>query len=140
MLFGPPPHRLSDTECWHLLAVGGIGRLAVTVGALPRIVPVSFAVADDRIALCLGDQVELADAVDNTVVTLAVDSLADGSQHGWFVEVAGIAQLAPAEAPPPGCAQQTGPLMASLDPSFVNGATYRRCETALPATEDLESS
>jgi len=140
MLFGPSPHGLSEIECWHLLSAGGIGRLAVTISALPRIVPVrftlDFTLDDDRVILCLGDQEELADAVDNTVVVLAVDSLADDSPHGWLVEVNGIAQLAPAHDPAPGCPHQTRPLMASITSALVSGSTYRLCDGALPATAD----
>jgi hypothetical protein len=132
MLFGTSPHALSEAECWHLLSVGGIGRLAITIGALPRIVPARFAVDGDRVKLCLGDQDGLTDAVDNTVVALAVDSLADNSPHGWLVEINGIASLVPEHHSTHGCAHQTTPLVTSIAPTLVTGSTYRLCDSAVP--------
>lgn len=134
MLFGPSPHALSEIECWHLLSAGGIGRVAVTIGALPRIVPVRFALDGHRVMLCLGDQEGLTDAVDNTVVALAVDSLADDSPHGWLVEINGISSLVPEQVRARGCAHRARPLVARIDPTLISGSTYRLCDSAVPAT------
>jgi len=48
------------------------------------------------------------------------------------VEINGIAQLAPARGPGPGCAHQSRPLLASITPTLVTGSTYRLCDSAFP--------
>jgi len=131
MLFGPSPQALSEIECWRLLGAGGIGRLAVTIGALPRIVPVRYALDSGQILLCLGDQAELTDAVNNTVVAFAADSLTDDNRHGWFVEINGVAELAPSMERTRGCSHESPPLIASVEPTLITGSTYRLCDAGL---------
>lgn len=123
MRFGPTPHELSATDCWRLLGATGMGRLSVTLSALPAIVPVRYEVGEGLIVVCLGDRPELTAAVNDTVVALSHDSFGPEDDHGWFVQVQGLAHLDGTASPGDG----TPSLRATLEPSLLSGATYRRC-------------
>ena len=45
---------LSRAECWELLASASVGRLALSIRALPLILPVRYAVDDASVAISLG--------------------------------------------------------------------------------------
>jgi nitroimidazol reductase NimA-like FMN-containing flavoprotein (pyridoxamine 5'-phosphate oxidase superfamily) len=45
---------LSERECWGLLATASVGRLALSVRALPVIVPVQYYLDGRRLAVCRG--------------------------------------------------------------------------------------
>src|SRR5688500_11097574 len=96
---------LGDAECRQLLATARLGRLGFTHGALPGIVPVPFALEDDRIVIPAPPGDILLDAVRGAVVAFAVDSYDVGVRTGWGVTVIGPAHVvsgAPQNAGPDG--------------------------------------
>lgn len=50
----PHDDALSERECWELLATVSVGRLALSVRALPVILPVQYYLDGRRLAVCLG--------------------------------------------------------------------------------------
>jgi hypothetical protein len=44
---------ITEAECWALLAGASVGRLALSLQALPAILPVQYYLDGERIALCL---------------------------------------------------------------------------------------
>jgi len=50
---------LTERECWELLAMASVGRLALSVRALPVILPVQYYLSDHRLAVCLVRRVRL---------------------------------------------------------------------------------
>jgi nitroimidazol reductase NimA-like FMN-containing flavoprotein (pyridoxamine 5'-phosphate oxidase superfamily) len=68
-----------------------VGRLAVTVGALPLIVPVNYWLDNDVIFVRTGGR-KLKAATEGTVVGFEAGAVADGS--AWSVAVAGMARPA----------------------------------------------
>jgi hypothetical protein len=135
MLFGPEPHELTETECWRLLNAGGIARVAITFGAVPRIVPVRYLTDGPHLVVCVGNQAALSEAFNNTVVALAVDSFADDTEHGWLVQVSGTAKLAPTGHPSFHCRQETPAFVATIVPAIIAGSSYRLCDNARPPGE-----
>jgi uncharacterized protein len=91
---------LSTDECWELLATSTLGRLALSIHALPIILPVRYVVDDASVTISL-DRLGMPDAaVDNSVVAFAVDEISPVSDEGWWVQMQGIARLtAPTGAP-----------------------------------------
>jgi hypothetical protein len=82
---------LDREQCLSLLAPGGLGRIAINVGALPAILPVRFALEGDRIVLCVAAGGTLDRATQGAVVAFEADeSNADGE---WSVMVTGIARV-----------------------------------------------
>ena len=87
---------LTEEDCRDLLATESVGRVAVSVGALPAIFPVNYTVVDDDIVFLTGEGLKLRGALENTVVGFEVDSLDPTLGYGWSVLVVGMAQEVPA--------------------------------------------
>lgn len=83
---------LDEDECWRLVSMPGIGRVGVTVGALPAIFPVNYTVAGRTIVFRTAPGTKLRAAVEHAVVVFEVDH-ADPMYHdGWSVQIVGVAQ------------------------------------------------
>ena len=65
---------LSERECWELLATASVGRMALSVRALPVIVPVQYHLDGHRLAVCLGHHSLPEQALDATIIALAGES------------------------------------------------------------------
>lgn len=80
---------LNRAECSGLLGNGGMGRVAVTVGALPTIFPVNYAILDGDVVFRTTPGTKLAAAVHDAVVAFEVDDVDRVSHTGWTVVVIG---------------------------------------------------
>src|SRR3954451_1062412 len=98
MLVHGGPEILDENDCWRLIATAGVGRVGVTIGALPAILPVNYAVADGAILFRTGTGTKLRAAVNRSVVVFEVDD-ADPVYHGgWSVQAVGVAEgIAPGD-------------------------------------------
>jgi uncharacterized protein len=83
---------LSRDECLRLLGTATLGRVGVTTGALPSVLPVNFRVDRDRILFRTGVGTKLDAATDNAVVAFEVDEIDSGARSGWSVVVTGVAR------------------------------------------------
>jgi uncharacterized protein len=82
---------LSREECLRLVAGAHVGRVAVTVDALPAVFPVNFVLDDEAIVFRTAAGTKLDAATANAVIAFEVDS-ADPLYHtGWSVLVQGVA-------------------------------------------------
>ena len=84
---------LSFEECVDCLGQVPVGRIAITVEALPVILPVNFAFADDSIYFRTVPGTKLAAATSRVVVAFEVDSYESDGQAGWSVLVQGMARI-----------------------------------------------
>jgi hypothetical protein len=98
---------LGRDECLRLLATATLGRVAVTSGALPTVLPVNFRFDGRQILFRTGVGTKLDAATDNAVVAFEVDEIDPVAHTGWSVVVTGVAreltdarQLAEAQGPP----------------------------------------
>ena len=96
---------LSPEQCHELLRGAKVGRVAVTVAALPAIFPVNYAMLDGDIVFLTGAGTKLRAAVDRAVVAFQIDDVDSLAAAGWSVMAVGLAeeiterdQLARAEA------------------------------------------
>ncbi len=79
-----------DREAWlGLLGGATFGRVALGIHALPRIVPVRFAVHRGRISAHLQGTVDIGDALDDAVVALQADGYDDETNQVWSVHLIG---------------------------------------------------
>jgi hypothetical protein len=83
---------LPREECMRLLAACTLGRLAVSSGALPMILPVNFLLDQDRILIRTSPGTKLDAAVANAVVAFEVDDFDVFSHAGWSVAITGMAR------------------------------------------------
>ena len=82
---------LDSAQCLDLMARATVGRVGVTVGALPAIFPVNFALAEGAVVFRTGDGTKLAAATDHTVVAFEVDDWDPIEHSGWSVLAVGRA-------------------------------------------------
>jgi hypothetical protein len=80
---------LSERECWALLATASVGRLALSVRALPVILAVQYYLDGHRLAVCLGHRGLPEQALDETIIAFAADSIDPVTRSGWAVQVQG---------------------------------------------------
>jgi uncharacterized protein len=85
---------LSPNECRALLRAGGIGRVALSVSALPAIFPVRYHLHDDQIVLGITIAPAQGAALADAVIAFEADALDAGGDGGWSVLVVGRAQHA----------------------------------------------
>jgi len=82
---------LDRDACRHLLSTQVLGRIGVTVNALPVVLPVNYQLFDGQLIIQTERETRLAEATHDTVVAFEVDDVeADGS-GGWSVAITGIA-------------------------------------------------
>jgi nitroimidazol reductase NimA-like FMN-containing flavoprotein (pyridoxamine 5'-phosphate oxidase superfamily) len=81
---------LSPAECRALLQAGGIGRVSVSIGALPAIFPVHYRLVDDDIVFrSPSDGAPGPGALDGAVIAFEADQFDPDEAGGWSVLVVG---------------------------------------------------
>jgi hypothetical protein len=90
---------LSRQECLRLVSGVTLGRVGVSSGALPTVLPVNFWLDGERILIRTGPGSKLEAALRNAVVAFEVDHFDDGERAGWSVIVTGVATAVPAAEP-----------------------------------------
>ena len=85
---GPISRTLTPEECWALLGASGVGRVAVTIVGVPRIIPVNYSVAGDMIYFRTAPGTILNN-VTVQKVAFEADAVDPASRSGWSVCVVG---------------------------------------------------
>jgi len=89
-----PVHgELSDTECRRLLATRTLGRVGLTSGALPVILPVEYVYDDGVIVFRTEPDAKLHAAVHGAVLAFEVDAFDPLTGRGWSVLAHGRATV-----------------------------------------------
>lgn len=83
---------LPRTECLALLANSSVGRLGVSIGALPAILPVNYCLHDDAVIIRTIPGSKLDAATAQSVVAFEVDHHEPDGESGWSVLVQGVAE------------------------------------------------
>jgi uncharacterized protein len=99
-----PVDELTPDECWRLLGLVSIGRLALSIRALPTILPVRYAVEGESVVIGLGRNDLPFASLDDAVVAFAVDQIEDTGGRdsgGWIVQMQGRTRLSVRDLTPP---------------------------------------
>ena len=83
---------LGPSDCRTLLARHGLGRVSVSIGALPVILPVTYRLAGEWIVIVTTPGTKLEAALPNAVVAFEVDDIDEAAGIGWSVMVTGLAE------------------------------------------------
>lgn len=83
---------LDRGESLALLGTASVGRLGITFGALPTIVPVNFRLIGEEIVLRTTIGTKLDAATCNRIVAFEVDAIDAFAHTGWSVVVVGLAR------------------------------------------------
>lgn len=82
---------LHREECRQLLGTQVLGRIGVTVNALPVVLPVNYQLVDGELVIQTERDSRLAEATTNTVVAFEVDHVEADGLGSWSVTITGIA-------------------------------------------------
>jgi nitroimidazol reductase NimA-like FMN-containing flavoprotein (pyridoxamine 5'-phosphate oxidase superfamily) len=80
---------LSRADCLALLATQELGRVGISSGALPAILPVNYALLEDDVVFRSAPGTKLSTALANAVVAFEVDHWEQDRSAGWSVLVVG---------------------------------------------------
>lgn len=127
---------LERDECLRLLATAPVGRIGVTIGALPAILPVNFALVGSHVVVRTVPGTKLDAAMRHAVVAFEADGYALDGSSGWSVlvrghcsEVTDPAERAALSASPPrpwAFAEGVADRFLRIDLSFVSGRRFGR--------------
>jgi len=82
---------LNATQCRALLEGATVGRLGVSIEALPVVLPVNYAMDGNSIVFRTTPGTKLSAALRKTVVAFEVDEYEPNGDVGWSVLVQGVA-------------------------------------------------
>lgn len=84
---------LSEEDAWGLLAGGDVGRIGLSMGAMPVIFPVNYVVVDHSIVFNTAPGSKLSAAAAGAVVAFEVDDYERQGRAGWSVLVVGRSEV-----------------------------------------------
>lgn len=84
---------LTEEQARELLATGEVGRIGISIRALPAIFPVNYRVIDDAIVFRTAPGSKLSAAADHAVVAFEVDDYELADRTGWSVLAVGRAEV-----------------------------------------------
>ena len=88
----PVVEMLSARECRGCLAQVGIGRVAVTVDALPAIYTVPFVLNGETLLIRVAQRSALRRALAGSVVAFSADHFDESQEDSWNVLVRGVGE------------------------------------------------
>ena len=110
-----------------MLATASVGRLALSVRALPLIVPVQYYLDGRRLAVCLGHHELPERALDDTVIAFAADSIDPVTRSGWSVQVQGRSVIPRGLRIDTGCDWPAAAQVVEIEPVRISGHRMRLC-------------
>ena len=84
---------LDEDEARELLRLGEVGRVGITIGALPAIFPVNYRVIDGAIVFRTSPGSKMSAAAAGAVVAFEVDDYQLADRTGWSVLAVGPAEV-----------------------------------------------
>jgi pyridoxamine 5'-phosphate oxidase-like protein len=118
---------LTEWECWKMLATASVGRLALSVRALPVILPVQYYLSDRRLAVCLGHHGLPERALDETIIAFAADSIDPVTRSGWSVQVQGKSAIPRGLKIDTACGLPAAAQVVEIEPGTVSGYWLHLC-------------
>jgi nitroimidazol reductase NimA-like FMN-containing flavoprotein (pyridoxamine 5'-phosphate oxidase superfamily) len=83
---------LTPSECYELLGQATVGRIGVSIDALPVILPVHFALLEDAVIFRTRPGTKLDAAANGAVVAFQADEVGPREPRSWSVLVQGVAR------------------------------------------------
>ncbi len=129
---------LSEQECWELLATASVGQLALSVRALPVIMPVQYYLDGRSLAVCLGHHGLPERALDETIIAFAADSIDPVTRSGWSVQIQGRSVIPRRRRIDTDCGSsaEAQAQVVTIEPGMISGRRMHPCpfiETLLAA-------
>ena len=106
--------------------MASIGRLALSVRALPVIMPVQYCLTGHRLAVCLGHRGIPERSLNNAVIAFTADSIDAATRSGWSVQIQGRSSVSRYKGFATGCGQLAGQVV-EIEPGTVSGHYVYLC-------------
>ncbi len=84
---------LSSEECLRLLGSVRVGRVGLSIQALPVVLPVNFSLLDDDVVIRTVGGTKFHAAAKGAVLAFEADSYEPAGAAGWSVLVQGVARV-----------------------------------------------
>ena len=119
-------HVISERECWNLLATASVGRLALSVRALPMILHVQYYLDNRKITACLGHRELPEQSLNEVIVAFAADSIDPRTHAGWSVEIQGRSVI-PRVRFDTACGRPAAGQVVRIEPATITGHWVQMC-------------
>ncbi len=122
-----PWERIPGQRCWELLATASVGRLALSVRALPVILPVQYYLTGHTIAACLGHHEIPERSLDGAVIAFTADAIDPATRSGWSVQIQGRTSAPGRNGIGTARGQSAGAQIVEIEPATITGYHVRLC-------------
>ena len=122
-----PWEQIPSQRCWELLVTASVGRLALSVQALPVILPVQYYVRGHRLAVCLGHHSIPARSLNEAIIAFAADAIDPATRSGWSVQIQGRSSIPRLDGFDTACGQPTAGQVVEIEPGTITGYYVRLC-------------
>jgi hypothetical protein len=117
---------IPEPQCWELLASASVGRIALSIHALPAILPVQYYLDGRTLAVCLGHR-ELPERSLNAVVAFAADAIDPQTRSGWSVQVQGRSATPRQPQIDTACGWPAAGQIVQIKPEIITGHRMHLC-------------
>jgi len=122
-----PEQLISEQTCWELLATASVGRLALSVRALPVILPVQYYLDGRRLTVCLGHRQIPERSLNDVIIAFAADVIDPVTRSGWSVQVQGRSVMPRWLGVDTACGQPTAGQVVLIEPRVIRGHRVHLC-------------
>jgi hypothetical protein len=122
-----PWEQIPSQRCWELLATASVGRVALSVRALPLILPVQYYVKGHRLAVCLGHHSVPARSLNETIIAFTADAIDPAARTGWAVQIQGRSSISRLHGFDIDCGQPSAGQVAEIEPGTITGYYVHLC-------------
>jgi hypothetical protein len=122
-----PWEQIPSQRCWELLATASVGRLALSVQALPVILPVQYCLSGHRLAVCLGHHSIPARSLNETIIAFTADAIDPALRSGWAVQIQGRSSVSRQQGAGADCGQPAAGQIVEIEPGTITGYYVHLC-------------
>jgi hypothetical protein len=122
-----PEELIPEHACWELLATASVGRLALSVRALPVILPVQYYLDGRRLAVCLGHHQIPDRSLNDVIIAFAADAIDPVARSGWSVQVQGRSVMPRLLGVDTACGRPTAGQVVLIEPGIIRGHRVHLC-------------
>jgi hypothetical protein len=122
-----PDELIPENRCWELLTTVSVGRLALSVRALPVILPVQYYLDGRRLAICLGHHEIPERSLNDVIIAFAADAIDPATRSGWSVQVQGRSMIPRRLGVDTDCGRPTAGQVVQVEPGIISGHRMRLC-------------
>ena len=122
-----PEERIPEDQCWELLATVAVGRLALSVRALPVIMPVQYYLNGRKLAVCLGHHQIPERSLNDVIIAFTADAIDPVTRSGWSVQVQGRSVMPRWLGVDTACGRPTAGQVVQIEPGIISGHRVHLC-------------